>query len=55
MHVLEDIFLNQTIHSRTHDITGDWGGSWGSMELPFWLDLLPRDTDDRLNGTPLSD
>ena len=30
------------------------GGSWGSMEPPFGLDLVIRSTDDRLNGTPLS-
>ena len=30
------------------------GGSWGSMEPPFGLDLVLRSTDDRLNGTPLS-
>ena len=30
------------------------GGSWGSMEPPFGLDLVLRSTDDRLNGTPPS-
>ena len=29
------------------------GGSRVSMELPFGLDLALRNTDDRLNGTPL--
>ena len=30
------------------------GGSWGSMEPPFGLDLVQRSTGDRLTGTPLS-
>ena len=28
------------------------GGSWGSMEPPFGLDLVQRSTGDRLTGTP---
>ena len=33
---------------------GRGGGSWGSMEPIFRLDLVLRSTDDGLNGTPLS-
>ena len=33
---------------------GGGGGSWGSMEAPFGLNIVLRSTDDKLNGTPLS-
>ena len=29
------------------------GGSWGSMEPPFGLDLVQRSTGDRLTRTPV--
>ena len=32
---------------------GSSRGSRASMEPPFWLDLVLRDTGDRLNGTLL--
>ena len=33
---------------------GGEGGFWGSMEPPFGVDLVQRNTGDKLTGTPLS-
>ena len=49
------IYIGTTVFLIIYNCTvADLGGSWGSMEPPFGLDLLLRGTDDRLNGTPLS-
>ena len=50
----EHLAYLRTVFERLHNSGGFRGGSWGSMEPPFGLDVVLRSTDDRLNGSPLS-